>query len=113
MSTIVAELELDLEVFTGPFDLLLTLVLREEVDLLEVELADARGYGDLKMATANAVNELLDPVRTKYAEIRPDEDALEAIFAAGAAKARAITSETMADVRMATGVGPRTRVPAA
>ena len=36
----VAELELDLEVFAGPFDLLLTLVLREEVDLLEVELAD-------------------------------------------------------------------------
>ena len=36
----VAELDLDLEVFQGPFDLLLTLVLREEVDLLEVELAD-------------------------------------------------------------------------
>ncbi len=36
----VAELELDLEVFSGPFDLLLTLVLREEVDLLEVALAD-------------------------------------------------------------------------
>ena len=36
----VASLELDLEVFSGPFDLLLTLVLREEVDLLEVELAD-------------------------------------------------------------------------
>jgi segregation and condensation protein A len=36
----VAELELDLEVFSGPFDLLLALVLREEVDLLEVELAD-------------------------------------------------------------------------
>jgi len=35
-----AELELDLDVFTGPFDLLLTLVLREEVDLLEVDLAD-------------------------------------------------------------------------
>ena len=35
----VAELELDLEVFSGPFDLLLTLVLREEVDLLEVDLA--------------------------------------------------------------------------
>ena len=33
-------LEIDLEVFQGPFDLLLTLVLREEVDLLEVELAD-------------------------------------------------------------------------
>ena len=61
MSTLVAELELDLEVFTGPFDLLLTLVLREEVDLLEVELADvvlsyidvleARGELDLEVAT--------------------------------------------------------------
>ena len=33
-------LDLDLEVFQGPFDLLLTLVLREEVDLLELDLAD-------------------------------------------------------------------------
>ena len=36
----VATLDLDLEVFQGPFDLLLTLVLREEVDLLEVDLAE-------------------------------------------------------------------------
>ena len=36
----VASLDLDLEVFQGPFDLLLTLVLKEEVDLLEVDLAD-------------------------------------------------------------------------
>jgi segregation and condensation protein A len=35
-----ADLELDLDVFAGPFDLLLTLVLREEVDLLEVDLAE-------------------------------------------------------------------------
>ncbi len=35
-----AELELDLDVFAGPFDLLLTLVLREEIDLLEVDLAE-------------------------------------------------------------------------
>jgi segregation and condensation protein A len=57
----VADLELDLEVFSGPFDLLLTLVLREEVDLMEVELADvvlayidvleARGELDLEAAT--------------------------------------------------------------
>jgi segregation and condensation protein A len=33
-------LDLDLEVFNGPFDLLLTLVLREEIDLLEVDLAE-------------------------------------------------------------------------
>ncbi len=56
-----AELELDLDVFSGPFDLLLTLVLREEVDLLEVDLADVvlsyldhledRGELDLEVAT--------------------------------------------------------------
>jgi segregation and condensation protein A len=33
-------LDLDLQVFQGPFDLLLTLVLNEEVDLLEVDLAE-------------------------------------------------------------------------
>jgi segregation and condensation protein A len=57
----VAALELELEVFSGPFDLLLTLVLREEVDLLEVDLADvvlayldhleARGELELEVAT--------------------------------------------------------------
>jgi segregation and condensation protein A len=57
----VASLDLDLEVFQGPFDLLLTLVLREEVDLLEVELADVvvayidflqeKGEIDLEAAT--------------------------------------------------------------
>ena len=36
----VASLDLDLEVFQGPFDLLLTLVLKEEVDLLETDLAE-------------------------------------------------------------------------
>jgi len=56
-----AQLELDLDVFAGPFDLLLTLVLREEIDLLEVDLADvvlayldhlqARGELDLEVAT--------------------------------------------------------------
>jgi segregation and condensation protein A len=35
----IAALDLDLEVFNGPFDLLLTLVLKEEIDLLEVDLA--------------------------------------------------------------------------
>ena len=36
----IADLELDLDVFAGPFDLLLTLILREEIDLLEVDLAE-------------------------------------------------------------------------
>ena len=36
---IVRELELDLDAFEGPFDLLLTLVLREEVPLAEIDVA--------------------------------------------------------------------------
>src|ERR1700704_538949 len=35
----VRELELDLDAFEGPFDLLLTLVLKEEVPLVEVDVA--------------------------------------------------------------------------
>jgi segregation and condensation protein A len=52
---------LDLDVFEGPFDLLITLILNEDVDLLEVSLADvvlayierleARGELDLEAAT--------------------------------------------------------------
>jgi segregation and condensation protein A len=40
VATIAHRLELDLDAFTGPFDLLLSLILREELDLLEVELAE-------------------------------------------------------------------------
>jgi segregation and condensation protein A len=57
----IADLELDLDVFAGPFDLLLTLILREEIDLLEVDLAEvviayidhleSRGELDLEAAT--------------------------------------------------------------
>ena len=36
---VVRELELDLDAFEGPFDLLLTLVLREELDLAEIDIA--------------------------------------------------------------------------
>lgn len=74
---------------------------------VEQEMQSARGYGDLKVATAEAVNALLAPVRERYAEIRPDEAALEATLAAGAEKARAIASETLRDVRGAMGIGPR------
>ena len=55
------ELELDLDVFAGPFDLLMTLVLRDELSLAEVELGEVviayvehleeRGELDLEAAT--------------------------------------------------------------
>jgi segregation and condensation protein A len=61
VATVAHRLELDLDVFAGPFDLLLSLILREELDLLEVELAEivvayvdhleAEGELDLEAAT--------------------------------------------------------------
>ena len=56
----IATLDLDLDVFSGPFDLLLTLILREEVDLLELALADVvlsyldhlESCGELDLETA-------------------------------------------------------------
>jgi len=76
---------------------------------VEVDLAGARGYGDLKGATADAVNGMLAPVRDRYDDLRADEDRLEATLAAGAEKARAIAADTLVDVRRAMGIGPRSR----
>jgi tryptophanyl-tRNA synthetase len=67
-------------------------------DEVEREFEGA-GYGDFKQAVAESVVELLAPVRERYAELRPDEAALEAVLAAGAEKARAIAAPTLADVR--------------
>jgi tryptophanyl-tRNA synthetase len=78
------------------------------VDQAEVEAEFAgSGYGDFKKATAEAVVGLLDPVRQRYAELRPDEAALEGALAAGAEKARAISGPVLGDVRTAMGFGPK------
>ncbi len=73
---------------------------------VEAEMADARGYGDLKAAVGEAVVDELAPLQRRYREIRADEQALEDVLAAGAEKARAIAAPTLADVREAMGVGP-------
>jgi tryptophanyl-tRNA synthetase len=75
-------------------------------EAVEEEMRAARGYGDLKTATAQAVVEMLAPVRERYAELRGDEQRLEAILAEGAEKARAMAGETLRDVRAAMGFAP-------
>ncbi|HWF24395.1 MAG TPA: tryptophan--tRNA ligase [Solirubrobacteraceae bacterium] len=67
---------------------------------------DGAGYGAFKQSVADAVVEYLAPVRERFDELRGDEDQLEATLEAGADKARAIASDTLADVREAMGVGP-------
>src|SRR5207244_8916590 len=80
----VRELELDLDAFEGPFDLLLTLVLKEELELAEVDVAsivvafcsrlEERGELDLEacgefLVLVSALLEL------KARGLFPDEDA--------------------------------------
>ncbi len=69
--------------------------------------ADFEGqqYGAFKGAVAEAVVDYLRPVRERYAELRPDEAALEAALARGAEHASEMAAVTMNDVRAAMGVG--------
>jgi segregation and condensation protein A len=91
-----AELELDLDVFAGPFDLLLAVVLREEIDLRELDLAELvlvyierleqTGELDLEAATEFLVliasllelkSRLLLPQAPDEPELAPEEAADE------------------------------------
>jgi tryptophanyl-tRNA synthetase len=67
---------------------------------------EGKGYGDFKTAVGEEVAAWLAPVRERYLELREDTAAIEAFLETGAAKARAISSEVVADVRDAMGVGP-------
>ena len=92
----------------GVTNLIDILAASREVDPAQVEeeMAQARGYGDLKGAVADAVVEMLEPVQQRYGALRGDEQALEEVLAAGAARAREIAAPTVADVRRVMGVGP-------
>ena len=74
-------------------------------EAVEKEFADASGYAGFKEAVGKAAVEFLAPVRHRYAELRPDRAALERTLAAGAEKARAISSKTVALARDRMGLG--------
>ncbi len=78
---------------------------RISIDDAVASMADARGYGDLKMAAHAAVDEELAPLRERYAALRPDVAAIEAALAQGAARATDLCQGTLSDVREAMGVG--------
>src|SRR6266567_3106952 len=53
------------------------------------------GYGQFKSDVAEAVVTLLDPIRTRYEELRADEPELRALLARGADKARETSGPTL------------------
>jgi len=61
-------------------------------------------YGSLKTDTAEAVIELLRPVREGYAELASDPEAVRATLGRGATKAGAVAAGTLARAREAIGL---------
>ncbi len=73
------------------------------------EVADSytgAGYGQLKSDVAEAVVELLAPVRERYAELSADPAGVAAILAKGAAKASDVAAATFARAKEAVGLVP-------
>jgi tryptophanyl-tRNA synthetase len=56
---------------------------------------DGGGYGAFKQDVAEAVVAVLDPIRTRYEELRADEGELRALLARGADKARETAAPTL------------------
>lgn len=67
------------------------------VDTL-VEGYAGRGYGDLKVDTADAVVAFVTPIKTRVDELMSEEKELEEILAAGADRARELSAKTIAAV---------------
>ncbi|MEM8904999.1 MAG: tryptophan--tRNA ligase [Actinomycetota bacterium] len=72
----------------------------------EAEAGRHERYGDLKGAVAEAVVDLLTPVRERYEELVADPAELDRQLAIGADKARAVASGTLARARAAMGFLP-------
>ena len=85
---------------------LATLTTGKPVPELETEFQGS-GYGKLKSSVAEAVVELLQPIRTTTHELLADPAELDRLLAAGAEKAEAIADATLAKVHDAVGLLPR------
>ncbi len=66
----------------------------EPMDAIEARY-DGHGYGRFKQDVAEAVIELLDPIRRRYDELRADPRELQRLLAVGAEKARDASAPTL------------------
>ena len=114
MATIAHRLELDLDVFAGPFDLLLSLILREELDLLEVELAEIviayidhlEGEGELDLEAATEFLVLIAALlELKSRLMLPGEESLEELDELAPAEAAEELLERMLQYARFRGAG--------
>ena len=80
----------------------------ESPEAIEVAY-EGKGYGDFKGDVADAVVELLRPIRERYLELRADESELNAILERGRERAADVADPTLAEMLDAMGfrVPPR------
>ncbi|HYW28351.1 MAG TPA: tryptophan--tRNA ligase [Gaiellales bacterium] len=70
----------------------------------QIEAAyEGKGYGDFKSDVADAVVEMLRPVRGRYLELRSEVDELETVLRRGAEHARSVASATLAEMKRRMG----------
>src|SRR5579862_1243385 len=85
---------------------IMTVATGEDAAAIEARY-DGGGYGQFKADVADAVVGLLDPIRTRYDELRGDPAELSRLLAAGAEKARHASAPTLAQMYERMGFVPR------
>jgi tryptophanyl-tRNA synthetase len=65
---------------------------------------EGKGYGDLKKAVAEQVNERLMPLQARYNQLINEEGYLDTILAQGAEKANQVAEQTLASVKDKVGL---------
>ena len=73
----------------------------------EAAAAGYTQYGPLKADTADAVVEMLRPIRERYTELASDPAGTAALLEKGAAKAQAVAADTLERARRSVGLLPR------
>lgn len=68
---------------------------------------EGKGYGDLKKAVVEQVNERLSPLQARYNQFMSEEGYLDTILAQGAEKANLVAEETLNMVKNKVGLLPR------
>lgn len=76
----------------------------EETRALQQAYADGIGWGDAKQIVFERIDREIAPLRAKYETLINDPDQIEAILHAGAARARAIATPFMTQLRHAVGL---------
>ncbi len=79
------------------------IITKKNLDEIEKEF-DGQGYGNFKVAVAEAIIKELEPFRNKYNELMANPSYLEEIYNKGAKKASEVASKTLKDVYEKIGI---------